>query len=141
MSEWAKIPPNSDRLREIGLTLHGRPYTKKNSQRIAVNMRTGARFVKPSENFEAYEKSCLVQIPLCMKLYIEEPVNVRCVYWMPTRHKVDLVNLLEATDDILVKAGVLKDDNSQIIVGHDGSRVRYDKERPRVDISITPING
>lgn len=122
---------------EIGLTLYGRPYTKKNSQRIAKNKKTGARFVKPSANYEAYEKNCLAQIPHCMRLFIEEPVNVRCVYWMPTRHRVDLVNLLEATDDILVNAGLLKDDNAQIIVSHDGSRARFDKENPRVEIVIT----
>lgn len=141
MNEWIKLLPNGNKLESIGLTLHGRPYTKKNSQQIAQNKRTGARFVKPSANYSAYEKACLVQIPQCMRLFIDEPVNVRCVYWMPTRHRVDLVNLLEATDDILVKAGVLADDNSKIIVGHDGSRVRYDKDRPRVEIHITPMCG
>lgn len=122
---------------EIGLTLYGRPYTKKNSARILKNQKTGAPFVKPSANYEAYEKNCLAQIPHCMRLFINEPVNVRCVYWMPTRHKVDLVNLLEATADILVKAGLLQDDNAQIIASHDGSRVRYSKENPRVEIVIT----
>lgn len=126
---------------EIGLTLYGRPYTKKNSQRIAMNKKTGARFVKPSENYEAYEKNCRAQIPHCMRLFIDEPVNVRCVYYMPTRHRVDLVNLLEATDDILVNAGLLKDDNAQIIVSHDGSRVRFDKENPRVEIVISRAEG
>lgn len=122
---------------EIGLTLYGRPYTKKNSARILKNQKTGAPFVKPSANYEAYENNCLAQIPHCMRLFINEPVNVRCVYWMPTRHKVDLVNLLEATADILVKAGLLQDDNAQIIASHDGSRVRYSKENPRVEIVIT----
>lgn len=136
MSELKRLL-NGNKLTEIGLTLYGRPYTKKNSQQIAHNKRTGARFVKPSANYEAYEKACLVQIPHCMRLFIEEPVNVKCLYWMPTRHRVDLVNLLEATDDILVKAGVLLDDNAQIIVSHDGSRVLYDKNRPRVEIIIT----
>ena len=78
-----------------------------------------------------------MQIPHCMRLFIEEPVNVRCVYHMPTRHRVDLVNLLEATDDILVSACVLKDDHAKIIVSHDGSRVKLDKETPRVEIYIT----
>ena len=56
---------------------------------------------------------------------------------MGTRRKVDLVNLLEALDDILVHYGVLEDDNCGIIVSHDGSRVHYDKENPRTEVTIT----
>ena len=55
---------------------------------------------------------------------------------MPTKHRVDLANLLAATCDILTHYGVLEDDNSMIIVSHDGSRVLYDKERPRCEIEI-----
>ena len=58
---------------------------------------------------------------------------------MPTRRRVDLVNLLEATDDILVHYKVLEDDNSNIIVSHDGSRVYYDKENPRCHIFIDEV--
>lgn len=60
---------------------------------------------------------------------------------MPTKRRVDLVNLLEATCDILVHYGVLADDNSSIVAGHDGSRVLHDKERPRVEVTITEINN
>ena len=59
---------------------------------------------------------------------------------MPTRHKVDLTNLLNATCDILVEAGTIEDDNSRIIVSHDGSRVLYDKENPRVEIEIKEVD-
>ena len=41
--------------------------------------------------------------------------------------------------DILVDAGILEDDNSNIVAGHDGSRVLYDKENPRTEILITRI--
>ena len=53
---------------------------------------------------------------------------------------MDLVNLLEATDDILVRAGVLADDRSTIVAGHDGSRVLCDKARPRVEIEIESMD-
>lgn len=66
-------------------------------------------------------------------------MNVRCVYYMPTRRRVDLTNLLEATDDLLVRAEVLADDNSQIVAAHDGSRVRLDRENPRVEIEIVSM--
>ena len=50
--------------------------------------------------------------------------------------KVDLCNLLGATCDILVKFGVIADDNCKIVKSHDGSRVLLDKENPRVEIEI-----
>ena len=45
-------------------------------------------------------------------------------------------NLIEATCDILVTAGVLADDNSRIVAAHDGSRVELDRKQPRVEIEI-----
>lgn len=69
-------------------------------------------------------------------LNINEPVTVRCMYYMPTRRRVDLVNLLEATHDLLVKYEVLADDNCGIIYSVDGSRVLYDKENPRTEVEI-----
>ena len=49
---------------------------------------------------------------------------------------VDDLNLYASLDDILVKEGILKDDNRNIIRSRDGSRVHYDKERPRAEIYI-----
>lgn len=122
---------------DLLITLQGPPRTKKNSQRILVNSATRRPFVKPSEAYEEYERDCLWQIPSGMKIQISEPVNLECVYYMPTRRKVDLVNLIEATLDILVRAGVLQDDNSCIAASYDGSRVLYDKDRPRAEIKIS----
>ena len=120
----------------IEITWHGCPRTKKNSGRI---LRRGSRyFIAPSEAFERYQRDCIRQTPGNLRQYITDMVNVRCVYYMPTHRRVDLLNLMAATLDILVKAGVLADDNCKIAAAHDGSRVRYDKNNPRVEITITP---
>lgn len=115
--------------------LLGTPHTKKNSQRILAG-RYGGRYIAPSKKYTEYEQACLYQIRRPRRA-IDQPVNIRCLYYMPDRRRVDLLNLLEATDDILVKAGVLADDRSSIVVGHDGSRVLLDRQRPRVEITIT----
>ena len=67
------------------------------------------------------------------------PVNVRCIFYRGSRRRVDLCNLLASIDDILVKHGVLADDNRNIVYAHDGSRVYYSKENPRTEIEITKI--
>ena len=100
-------------------TLKGAPRTKKNHQQILRN-RSGRPFVAPSKNFLVYQEKCLWQIKTPHRA-ISEAVNVRCLYYMPDRRRVDLTNLLEATDDILVRAGVLADDCASVVAGHDGS--------------------
>lgn len=111
------------------------PISKKNSQQILINQTTGKPFVMPSKQFKDYEAAALWYIP--KRIHINCAVNVECHFFMPTRRKVDLTNLLEAIDDIMVKAGLLEDDNFTIIQSHDGSRVFYDKQNPRTEICIT----
>ena len=119
------------------LTILGDPKTKKNSQRL---IRVGARTVPIySQAYEQYRDDFIRQIRGHMKRLIAFPVNVQCLYYMRTKRKVDLVNLIEATNDLLVDSQVLLDDNSGIIVSHDGSRVKYDKSNPRVEITITEV--
>ncbi len=120
----------------IKFTIPGRPITKKNSSRMVRNHATGKMFPIPSQQYKDYEAAAGWYIP-CKGRKIAERINLACVYYMPTRHKVDLANLLAATCDILVHYGVLEDDNSDIVASHDGSEVRYDKESPRVEITIT----
>jgi hypothetical protein len=49
--------------------------------------------------------------------------------------------MLNCIDDVVVKAGLLKDDSYKIIAGHDGSRILYSKENPRTEVYITKIEG
>lgn len=120
------------------ITLKGDPRTKKNSQRIYTR-RDGKPFVAPSGAFRAYSSACTIQISPQLRGRFEGRYNVKCVYFMKTRRRVDLNNLLEATTDILVHANVLADDNANIVAGHDGSRVRYDPNNPRVEIVISEL--
>ena len=118
------------------ITIELQPITKKNSQQILVNRRTGRPFISPSAKYKAFEKAAGYYITP-PEDPIEYPVNVKAVYYMKDRRRVDLVNLQEATLDILVKWGVLKDDHSGIVASMDGSRVFVDRDNPRTEITIT----
>lgn len=110
------------------------PVTKKNSQRIVM---AGARpIIIPSKAYKQYEKDASLFL---RPLGIDYPVNIKCLFYMKTHRRVDLTNLLEAIDDVMVKAGTIKDDNYNIVAGHDGSRVLYDKDYPRTEIFIEEI--
>lgn len=122
----------------IKFTIKMTPITKKNHQQIIINRNTGKRMVIPSKQYRQYEHDCAWFMP---PQKAEGQVNVKALFYMPTRRRVDLTNLLEALNDILVKYGVIEDDNSNVVVSVDGSRVLYDKENARTEVEITEIRG
>ena len=133
---------------ELKYTVRGDPRTKKNSQVIAGS---GARcprcgkfakqWIRQGTNYDNYAEQAAWQLRPKPAEPISKAVNVRYLFFMQTRRRVDLTNLMEAMDDILVARGILADDNSNVIAAHDGSRVLYDKALPRVEITITEIRS
>ena len=93
--------------------------------------------VIPSPQYRQYERDARWFIPRIET--IENPVNIKAVFYMPTRRRVDLVNLQEALLDVLVKYEVIADDNSTIVHSMDGSYVDYDKEKPRTEVYIWEV--
>lgn len=124
-------------MRKIDFIIPLPPITKKNHSQIAVNHKTGKPFIVPSQQYKDYEYQALWYIP--NKVTFSGPVNVKCVFYMPTKRKCDLTNLLEAINDIMVKSGLLEDDNYSVVQSLDGSRVLYDKEYPRTEVYIEEV--
>jgi len=113
------------------------PATKKNSQRI-FKKKIGTKlvpFIVPSKRFKDYQAECTFYMPRIKT--ITTPINIKAIYYMPTKRRVDITNLHSALHDILVHYKVIEDDNSKIVVSTDGSRVRYSKENPRTEVEIT----
>lgn len=109
------------------------PITKKNHSQIIKTK--GRMLVLPSKQYCEYEKQCYEFMPNIDT--IDYPINLCCLYYMPTRRRVDLCNLLAATCDILTKYKIIEDDNYKIVHSHDNSRVYYSKENPRCEVIIT----
>ena len=116
------------------------PKTKKNHQKIIKNPRTKALMIVQSDSYKRYEKDAGWFLKKPSKP-IDVPVQVKCIFYRDSKRRCDLTNLLEAIDDILVKYGILADDNFSIIYSHDGSRVFVDKEKPRTEIVIEDIRS
>jgi Holliday junction resolvase RusA-like endonuclease len=123
----------------IKFTLDVIPRTKKNSQQIIFTK--GRRIIIPSKQYQKFETECLKQIEDKYRQTIDYPVNVKATFYMQTRRRVDLTNLLEALDDVLVKAEVLEDDCRDIIASHNNSIVLYDKDMPRIEVEIEKVKG
>lgn len=125
------------------ITIPGRPITKKNHQ-VVVKARTkeGKLYHRPiqSEAYRNYETACLWELKKYRGPKFTTPIRLTCLYFMPNwRSWPDLVGLIQATQDILQKAGIIFDDKH--VVSMDGSRiVGIDRERPRVEIEIEELN-
>ena len=112
------------------------PITKKNSQQILTNHRTGKPFIAPSRQYKKYEQAAMWYLTPKPKAPLSGSYNIRLLFYMPTRRKVDKTNLESAIMDVLVDAKILADDNRNIVAATDGTRVYYDKENPRTEIYI-----
>lgn len=122
-------------MKNITFTIPLVPVTKKNHMQFGRNKYSGKTFVKQSPVYCQYESDFMV---VCPNIEINTfPVNVKALYYMPTKRRVDLINLHAALHDCLVKKGILPDDNCCIIESTDGSRVYYDKDNPRTEVTIS----
>ena len=122
---------------KVRFTIPIAPVTKKNHGRIVMC----GRYPKllPSEAYERYTKAAM---PFLKATFhdigsIDFPVNLKCVFYLNRRFKGDLVGYLQAIQDLLVEAGILADDNRNIVASVNGSEVLYDKENPRTEVTIT----
>ena len=120
------------------------PVSKKNSQVIIpVKTKYGkTRHIPiPSQQYREFEKQTSGYFAQVLQKsgVVDYPVNMAVSFYVSKKLKYDLTNLLEAVDDAAVKAGLIADDNRDIIAGHDGSRVFYDKINPRIEITITEM--
>ena len=128
----------------IEFTIPVHPVSKKNSQQI-ITLRTkhgkSRNIIIPSKKYKEFEAECLPFFTQVKKQagVVDFPVNMAVSFFVSKKFKYDLTNLLEAIDDAAVKSGFILDDNRDIIAGHDGSRVFYDKYNPRIEITITEM--
>lgn len=131
---------------EIKYIIQGDPRTKKNSLMIAGSGRRcpackkfETQWIRQGKAHDEFTEAAAWQLRPLPPKPIDCQVNVRCLFYMKTRRIVDGLNLLATIDDLLVSTGILADDNSRIVVAHDGSRVLYDPQNPRVEITITKM--
>lgn len=93
----------------------------------------------PSKVYKEYASKAEWYLTPRPEAPIDYPVHVQCTYYMPTRRVVDTKNLDSAIHDIMVSCGILADDCRDIVASTDGTRTYYDKENPRTEILIEPL--
>lgn len=115
------------------------PRSKKNSQEIVFNKKTGHRMVIQNKRYTEFEKECKKHLPKLEKP-IDYPVNLKCKFYVCDARKRDIANYIEAIQDILTKYNILEDDNYNIVASLDGCSMEINREYPHVEIFIEKKN-
>jgi len=126
--------------------IYGKFYAKKNSYRNFWHKYTGKMITVVSTNFSSWEKDAMRQLGYSANgkfnknktrtKGIDCPVILKCHFYNYDKRTRDISNYYEGIQDLLVDAEILKDDNFNIIIGHDGSRMFIDSQHPRIEFWI-----
>lgn len=119
------------------LVIKGRPITKKNSQRYV-----GRGRLLQSKAYVEYEQAALWQLKAQRRGQGLGTANIhlKVSYFMPNRRGwPDLVGLMQATADILEKAGIYENDRQ--VTCWDGTKIAgIDKDNPRAVIEVVALD-
>jgi hypothetical protein len=137
------------------LVIHWRPFSFKRAHQVVTY--DGHSSIGLTMQAKYYLENAADQLRTQWLPLFHSPIpigvelNAAIKSYLPTRRLTDASNLYEGPQDALKcctrwckhgcnrHAGVIADDVQ--IASHDGSRRLYDKEDPRVEITLTPYRG
>lgn len=112
------------------IVIRGRIPSKKNSRRPFIR---GGRVMNfTSKNYVDWNKNALLQLNCQEKIPNGSWLILK--FYMPDKRLCDLTNKAESIMDTLVDAGLLQDDNYEIVPNITLQFEGIDKENPRCEI-------
>jgi len=96
----------------------------------------GRVLVSPSREFRKWNEDQLWLLKAQNASLVEEVTSIEMIMYAPDNRKSDLSNKWESIGDLLVSAGVIKDDNWFIVPKLLLIFAGVDKNNPRVEVII-----
>lgn len=127
--------PTFIRRETLTVTIEGAPRTKKNHGRVVWARKQRRAVHVPSAAYEAWALAGVAQLARVETLP-DRPYNCRALFFRDAE-RGDAVGYYQGLADLLQAAGVVSDD--RYIAAWDGSRLLIDRQRPRVELTITPL--
>lgn len=117
----------------LNLVVHGRTPSKKNSKQI-IYVR-GKPLIISSKDYAEWHKTSLQSLKIAPRLN-ENTIEVQLCFYSENKRKFDLSNKAESIMDLLVDAGILLDDNYEVVPKLILEYGGISKENPRCEIKI-----
>lgn len=114
--------------------IEGDVPSKKNSKQILMNRATGKRFVASSPLFQRWQELQQWRLPKLRQPL--ESKRIEIIFYPSTKRRSDLNNISQGILDVLVKQGIIKDDNWFDLPQLDLRLGAVDKKYPRAEIYI-----
>lgn len=120
------------------LTLKGNVPSQKNNKEIAINRKTGQRFVRSNDRVTAWKEIAVSELQKQFKGYQVSgyPVSITLIFFFDNLRRHDLDNAAAGIMDALTAAEVIEDDSVAFV---DCLQLQYgghDKLNPRVEIYL-----
>ncbi len=120
------------------LTIHGNTPSQKNNKEIAINRKTGQRFVRSNDRVKAWQETAIQELALQFTGYkvTDYPIALNLIFYFDNDRRHDLDNAAAGVMDALVKAEILEDDHVKFVSCLTLQYGGVDKENPRCEIYI-----
>jgi len=120
------------------LTIPGNTPSQKNGKEIAINRKTGQRFVRSNDRVKEWRKMAALELLTQFRGYrvTDYPIDLNIVFWFDNERRHDLDNACAGVMDALVEAMVLEDDSVKFVSCLTLQYGGVDKENPRCEIYI-----
>ena len=115
------------------ITITGETPSKKNSRNLFV--KNGRMMNLPSKRYAEWEKDALLQLQSQFKGCAEGKVTIAYTFYVGTLRRKDVDNMIASVNDVLVKAGLIIDDDWQHLAIGAGD-AELDRDNPRAELFI-----
>lgn len=116
------------------MVVHGTIPSKKNSRMLFV--RNGRIINLPQKRYEEWHKTALQSLKKIAPRLSDSIEEVHLTIYSENKRKFDLTNKAESIMDLLVDAGIILDDNYEVIPKITIKYGGVSKEDPRCEIEI-----
>lgn len=120
------------------IVISGSAPSKKNDRQIFV--RNGRIVSIPSARHKAWQDSALAELASQYKGSVDGACIVICQFYFENKRLKDLDNSLSSVLDVLVKSGLLPDDNYLVVPEVHAIFGGIDKENPRTEVTIEEVD-
>lgn len=102
-------------------------------------MRNGRQFVLPSVAYGEWEKDAMKQLSAQNIWPVRGPQSLKMALWARDNRTSDLENKISSIQDLLVKAGIIPDDDWKTLPEVSAIYMGLDKENPRAEVELISL--